>query len=95
MRVRQVRMPRRECRFLFRVCVRDVCVRSERCAVSAGFYFLPALGTVISPPARPPISYVHRLKGKAAREKLCESRGGRPGLSVLTSIMVSVDVKLY
>ena len=28
-------------------------------------------------------------------EELCESRGGRPGLSVLTSIMVSVDVKQY
>ena len=27
--------------------------------------------------------------------ELCESRGGRPGLSVLTSLMVSVDVKLY
>ena len=27
--------------------------------------------------------------------KLCESRGGRPGLAVLTSLMVSVDVKLY
>ena len=27
-------------------------------------------------------------------EELCESRGGRPGLSVLTSLMVSVDVKL-
>ena len=26
---------------------------------------------------------------------LCESRGGRPGLSVLTSLLVSVDVKLY
>ena len=26
---------------------------------------------------------------------LCESRGGRPGLSVLTSLMVSVDVKHY
>ena len=25
----------------------------------------------------------------------CESRGGRPGLSVLTSFMVSLDVKLY
>ena len=24
----------------------------------------------------------------------CESRGGRPGLSVLTSLLVSVDVKL-
>ena len=27
--------------------------------------------------------------------KLCESRGGRPGLAVLTSLMVSVDIKLY
>ena len=25
----------------------------------------------------------------------CESRGGRPGLSVLTSLLVSVDVKNY
>jgi len=28
-------------------------------------------------------------------QELCESRGDRPGLSVLTSLMVSVDVKLY
>ena len=28
-------------------------------------------------------------------QELCESRGGRPGLSVLTSLVVSVDVKLY
>ena len=28
-------------------------------------------------------------------QELCESRGGRPGLSVLTSVLVSVDVKLY
>ena len=27
--------------------------------------------------------------------KLCENRGGRPGLSVITSLLVSVDVKLY
>ena len=26
-------------------------------------------------------------------QELCESRGGRPGLSVLTSLIVSVDVK--
>ena len=26
-------------------------------------------------------------------QELCESRGGRPGLSVLTSLPVSVDVK--
>ena len=28
-------------------------------------------------------------------QELCECRGGRPGLSVLTSLLVSVDVKLY
>ena len=32
---------------------------------------------------------VHRV------QELCESQGGRPGLSVLTSLMVSVDVKQY
>ena len=28
-------------------------------------------------------------------QELCESRGGRPGLSVLISLLVSVDVKNY
>ena len=28
-------------------------------------------------------------------QELCESRGERPGLSVLTSLLVSVDVKIY
>ena len=28
-------------------------------------------------------------------QELCESRNGRPGLSVLTSLLVSVDVKNY
>ena len=28
-------------------------------------------------------------------QELCESQGGRPELSVLTSLLVSVDVKLY
>jgi len=28
-------------------------------------------------------------------QELCESRRGRPGLSVLTSLLVSVDVKIY
>ena len=28
-------------------------------------------------------------------QELCESRGGRPGLSVLTNFMVSVDVKQH
>ena len=28
-------------------------------------------------------------------QELCGSRGGRPGLSVLTSLLASMDVKLY
>ena len=28
-------------------------------------------------------------------QELCESRGGHPGLSVLASLLVSVDIKLY
>ena len=35
------------------------------------------------------------LKGDCIVQELCESRGGRPGLSVLTSLLVSVDVKIY
>ena len=27
-------------------------------------------------------------------QELCESRGGRPGLSILTSLLVSLDMKL-
>ena len=32
---------------------------------------------------------------KSIVQELCESRGGRPGPSVLTSLLVSVDVKNY
>ena len=40
--------------------------------------------------------YTYRYtSGLAIVQELCESRGGRPGLSVLTSLLVSVDVKLY
>ena len=35
------------------------------------------------------------LDGKHVVQELCESRGGRPGLSALTSLLVSVDVKQY
>ena len=35
------------------------------------------------------------LGGRNIVQELCESRGGRPGLSVLTSLLVSVDVKIY
>ena len=42
-------------------------------------------------------SYQHdlQLPGVVIVQELCESRGGRPGLSALTSLLVSVDVKLY
>ena len=36
-----------------------------------------------------------RTEGGHIVQELCESRGGRPGLSVLTSLLVSVDVKSY
>ena len=41
------------------------------------------------------------IKGSGGEEsrdrvqELCESRGGRPGLSVLMNLMLSVDVKQY
>ena len=35
------------------------------------------------------------IRTKLVVQELCESRGGRPGLSVLRSLLVSVDVKLY
>ena len=41
---------------------------------------------------------VHKGKGPHALiivQELCESRGGRPELSVLTSLLASVDVKIY
>ena len=47
-----------------------------------------------------PETYIYRSIGTASLggpivQELCESRGGRPGLSVLTSLLVSVDVKNY
>ena len=36
-----------------------------------------------------------RKRSELIVQELCESRCGRPGLSVLTSLLVSVDVKLY
>ena len=37
----------------------------------------------------------HKPSRRVIVQELCESRGGRPGLSVLTSLLVSVDVKNY
>ena len=39
-----------------------------------------------------PVRWARRVR---IVQELCESRGGRPGLSVLTSLLVSVDVKIY
>ena len=36
-----------------------------------------------------------KLVHKIIVQELCESRGGRPELSVLTSLLASVDVKIY
>ena len=38
---------------------------------------------------------VHPKHPRLIVQELCESRGGRPGLSVVTSLLVSVDVKNY
>ena len=37
----------------------------------------------------------HKITTLFIVQELCEIRGGRPGLSVLTSLLVSVDVKQY
>ena len=37
----------------------------------------------------------HSFAERYIVQERCESRGGRPGLSVLTSLLASVDVKIY
>ena len=39
--------------------------------------------------------YLDKDYCKIIVQELCESRGGRPGLAVLTSLLASVDVKIY
>ena len=39
--------------------------------------------------------YIYTYRYTVIVQDLCESRGGRPELSVLTSLLVSVDVKNY
>ena len=56
-------------------------------------------GPANNPP--PPAPHCRGQKGPCFQfvliivQELCESRGGHPGLSVLTSLLVSVDIKLY
>ena len=55
-------------------------------------------GYVLHPPAPPPPSLYVSLSvslPSSIVQELCESRGGRPGLSVQTSLLASVDVKNY
>ena len=56
--------------------------------------------SAVTPPPPPHgpvyILYIYigpRTHDTSMVQELCESRGGRPGLSVLTSLLVSVDVK--
>ena len=43
-----------------------------------------------------PMVKLHRLQHHhIIVQELCESRGGRPGLYVLTSLLIPVDVKRY
>ena len=42
-----------------------------------------------------PNSFSFLLKWQSIVQELCESRGGLPELSVLTNLLVSVDVKNY
>ena len=48
--------------------------------------------TAIKTISPPPHTHTHT---HTVVQELCESRGARPGLPVLTKIMVSVDVKPY
>ena len=41
------------------------------------------------------LGLVRSLRMDFIVQELCESRGGRPGLSVITSLLVSVGVKIY
>ena len=43
----------------------------------------------------PGLLYLERKTKQDRVQELCESRGDRPGLSVLMSLMVSVDVKQH
>ena len=58
--------------------------------------FLQTLPELVTPLKWPSLSlYVDRVHVSFGVQELCESRGGSPGLSVLTSLMVSVDVKQH
>ena len=55
------------------------------------FFNRPSTMTVISGKFKVGVEEIASVRA----QELCESRGGRPGLPVLTSLMVSVDVKQH
>ena len=82
------------------VCLFFVFVSMETCLMLKAWRGTPP------PPSRPPSPYLPNVIDKINNgstnaswevlvQELCESRGGRPGISVLTSLMVSEDVKQY
>ena len=71
-------------------CYQSILLRGER-PVSCKQPVVPVQTSSASYPLK------RRVKGLAHTivQELCESRGGCPELSVLTSLLVSVDVKNY
>ena len=71
-------------------------MRAKETVVSH-FVVQRAVFTVACVPCGPchSLIYAYRVRIWGIVQELCESRGGRPGLSVLTSLLVSVDVKNY
>ena len=67
---------------------KNYCVREAGCA-----YKLCELVSVSV--GRCCINCVNGIGYDVIVQELCESRGGRPELSVLTSLLASVDVKIY
>ena len=66
----------------------------RRCGSSAADQTISGLAGKVKPARRGVVLAFWHIRLVIVQE-LCESRGGRPGLSVLTSLLVSVDVKLY
>ena len=72
--------------------IQNRAVESHASAVSAFFFFFTV--SLLEGGEQRYIKAISNTDNDIVQE-LCESWGGRPGLSVLTSLMVSVDVKQY
>ena len=76
-------------------CERELVDSDVSCACAVthdGVVGLTALASFSTGSSKKGTDYVYTF---LIVQELCESRGGRPGLSVLTSLLVSVDVKNY